>query len=76
MSGTEPPEIGWIRAMLSGLAVLVVGILGTLDGANLILTKALGLTRDARQYLATALVLAVVVVMAWILRRLQARGLV
>ena len=69
-------EIGWVRAILSGLAVLVVGFGAGLGGANAILTKALGLTRDGRQWLATALFLAVVIALAWALRWLQGRGLI
>jgi hypothetical protein len=69
-------EIGWGRAIASGLAILVVGFLGGLGGANLVLTKALGLTRDARQWIATALFFVVVIVLAWALRWLQQRGLI
>ena len=69
-------EIGWIRATLSGLAILLLGFVGGVGGANLILTKALGLTRDARQWIATGLFLVVVIALAWVMRRLQARGLI
>jgi hypothetical protein len=69
-------EIGWARAIASGLVVLLVGFGGGVGGANAILTKALGLTRDARQWLATALFLVVVIVLAWALRWLQGRGLI
>jgi hypothetical protein len=86
MSETEPSgnvappsssaEIGWLRAIASGLAVLVVGIGGAVFGADRILTKALGLRRTPREYLATALFFLVVIVLAWLLRRLQARKLI
>jgi hypothetical protein len=69
-------DIGWGRAIASGMAILLVGFLGSLGGANLVLTKALGLTRDARQWIATALFIAVVIVVAWALRWLQHRGLI
>jgi hypothetical protein len=72
--GGADGDIGWLRAILSGLVVLLVGFGGGLLGANAILTKALGLTRDARQWLATALFLVVVIVGAWALRWLQERG--
>jgi len=72
----EEPEIGWVRAILTGLAVLLVGFAGAVLGANRILTKALGLRRTPREWLATALFFAVVVAVAWILRRLQARKLI
>jgi len=71
---TGDDDIGWVRAIVSGLVVLLVGFGGGLIGANAILTKALGLTRDARQWLATALFLVVVIVLAWALRWLQGRG--
>jgi energy-converting hydrogenase Eha subunit F len=69
-------EIGWLRAIATGVAVLVVGIGTTVLGANRILTKALGVTRGGREALASGLFLVVVVVLAWALRRLQARGLI
>jgi len=69
-------DIGWLRAIATGLAVLVVGIGAAVIGGNRILTKALGVTRGGREALATALFLVVVVVLAWALRRLQARGLI
>ena len=72
----DGPDIGWPRAIASGLAVLLVGFVGAAGGANLVLTKALGLTRDARQWLATALFLVVVIALAWVLRWLQGRGLI
>ena len=69
-------EIGWGRAILSGLAVLVVGVVATVGGANAVMTRATGLSRDARQWVATVLFLAIVIGLGWVLRRLQARGLV
>lgn len=69
-------EIGWLRAIASGLAILVVGIGGAVYGSDRILTKALGLRRTPREYLATALFFLVVIVLAWLLRRLQARKLI
>ena len=68
--------IGWGRAILSGLAILVVGLAGTVIGANAILTKSLALTRAARVGLSTALFFVVIVVVAWVLRRLQDRKLI
>jgi hypothetical protein len=73
---SEGGNIGWGRAIASGLAILIVGFVGGVGGANLVLTKALGLTRDARQWLATALFLVVVIALAWVLRWLQGRGLI
>ena len=48
----------------------------TVIGGNRILTKALGVTRGGREALASALFLVVMVVLAWALRRLQARGMI
>ena len=86
MSDIEPPadaapssssaEIGWLRAIASGLAVLVVGIGGAVFGADRILTKALGLRRAPREWLAVSLFFLVVIVLAWLLRRLQDRKLI
>jgi len=83
MSSTDPApepavdgEIGWARALLTGLAVLIVGFGGAVVGSNRILTKALALRRTPREWLATALFFFVVVALAWILRRLQDRKLI
>jgi hypothetical protein len=78
VSTVDRPEtdIGWPRAIATGVAVLVIGIGVTVLGANRILTKALGVTRGGREALASALFLVVVVGLAWALRRLQARGII
>ena len=68
--------IGWIRAVLTGVIVLVVGLAASVGVANLILTKATGLSRNIREYVASVVFLAVVFLLAWALRRLQAHGLI
>ena len=68
--------IGWGRAILSGIAILVIGFGAAVWGADAVLTKVTGLSRDNRQYLASALFFGVVIAIAWALRRLQQRGLV
>jgi len=76
---TGPDEgsgIGWGRAIVSGLIILVVGFVATVWVADMVLKKATGLSRDNRQYLASAIFLAVLIVLAWALRRLQHRGLI
>jgi len=75
-SSTPYAEIGWPRAIASGLAILVVGIGAAVYGADRILTKALGLRRAPREWLAVALFFLVVIVMAYVLRRLQERKLI
>jgi hypothetical protein len=69
-------EIGWPRALASGLAILLVGFGGAVVGANSILTKSLALRRTPREWLATGLFFLVVLVLAWVLRRLQHRKLI
>jgi hypothetical protein len=86
MTGTEAPgevalpgaspEIGWLRAIASGVAIILVGFGGAVFGANRILTKALGLRRTPREWLATGLFFLVLIVSAWVLRRLQDRKLI
>ena len=44
--------------------------------ANVILTRATGLSRSVREYVASVVFLAVVFLLAWALRRLQAHGLI
>jgi fumarate reductase subunit D len=69
-------SIGWIRAVLTGVIVLVVGLAASVGVANLILTRATGLSRSDREYVASVVFLAVVFLLAWALRRLQAHGLI
>lgn len=69
-------SIGWIRAVLTGVIVLVVGLAASVGVANLILTRATGLSRSVREYMASLVFLAVVFLLAWALRRLQAHGLI
>jgi hypothetical protein len=73
---TADAEIGWARAIASGLAILLVGFGGAVVGADRILTKALALRRTPREWLATGLFFLVVLVLAWVLRRLQDRKLI
>jgi len=70
--------IGWLRAIASGLGILVIGFAVTIGVTNWLLTDGSlsSLSRDNRVWLAAALFLVAVVVMAWVLRRLQARGLI
>ncbi len=69
-------EIGWVRAILSGVAVLAVAFFGGVYGANEIITRSLAFTRSAREWLATALITVVVIVLAVALRWLQSRKLI
>ena len=58
------------------MIVLVVGLAASVGVANVILTKATGLSRSVREYVASVVFFAVVFLLAWALRRLQARGLI
>jgi hypothetical protein len=74
--GRSERAIGWPRAVLTGLAVIVVGFAGAVLGPNAILTKSLALTRGAREWLATLLFFAVIAILAVTLRWLQHRKLI
>jgi fumarate reductase subunit D len=69
-------SIGWIRAVLTAVTVLVVGLAASVGVANLILTKATSLSRSVREDVASVVFLAAVVLLAWALRRLQAHRLI
>ena len=69
-------SIGWIRAVVTGAIVLVVGLAASVGVANVILTRATGLSRSDREYVASVVFVAVVFLLAWALRRLQAHGLI
>ena len=73
---SEEREIGWPRAVLSALAVIIVGFAGAVWGPNAILTKSLALTRGARELLASLLFFAVIAILAVALRWLQHRKLI
>jgi hypothetical protein len=72
----DEPTIGWLRAIATAIAVIVAGFAGAILGANAILTKSLALTRTAREWLASILFFAVIVVLAAALRWLQHRKLI
>lgn len=69
-------EIGWIRGIVSGVIITVVGFAGAVLAPNLLLTSGLSLSRDTRVLLATALTVVVVLLLSWVLRRAQNRGLI
>lgn len=69
-------DIGWARAIGSGLAILVVGFFATVYAADALVTNLSGVSRSTRQYVASAVFLVLVLVLAWVLRRLQARRLI
>lgn len=72
----DGPVLGWARALASGLAILLVAIVATVYGADTAVKKLTGVSRNTRQYLASGLFVVAVAVLAWVLRRLQARRLI
>jgi len=70
----EPPSpIGWGRAALTAVAMLVVGTALLVVVPNWVLVHLTGLSRNGRVAVATIGFLAIFVAIAWGLRRLQAR---
>ena len=69
-------DIGWWRAIATSLGILVVGLTVAVGGANYVLTDVTSLSRDNRQYIATVVFFASVILLAFALRRLQRRGLI
>jgi len=69
---TRPSPIGWVRAVLSGLAILIVGAVLFLYVPNWALTHLTGLSRHGRVAIATTGFFVVFFAFAWALRRLQA----
>lgn len=68
--------MGWFRAGLEATAALVVAFGLLVVGSDLILTTVTGLDRHGRVGLATAWFMVVLGLLAWLMRRLQARHVV
>jgi xanthine/uracil permease len=68
-------DIGWLRGIATGVVVLVVGLGLAVMGSDEIINRFTGLSRNNVSYLASAFFLLCVGAAAWVLRRLQARGL-
>jgi hypothetical protein len=72
----EPPHtIGWPRAILTAVAVVVVAIALLVYGSNAILTLH-GKTRSSLVGIVTPLFFVVLIAMAWGLRQLQRRKII
>jgi hypothetical protein len=71
-----PPTIGWLRAILTSVGIVVVGILLLVYVPNWILTKINGKTRSSLVALATITFFVVFVALAWTLRWLQRRKVI
>jgi len=82
-AGAVPPTpeerrdaIGWARAILTGLGLLIGGIAVGVYGAQAAVEQLTGFSRDQRVWAATAIMTLSMIVMAWLLRRLQSLGLI
>ena len=70
-----PHTLGWPRAILTAVAVVVVGIALLVYGSNAILTMH-GKTRTSLVGVVTPLFFVVLIAMAWGLRQLQRRKMI
>lgn len=73
---SSAPVIGWTRAILSAVAILVVAVAVLVYGADAALKRLTGLERSQRVGIATALFFLGLLVLAWLLRWLQKRHLI
>jgi len=73
---TLPSPIGWGRAALTAIAILVVGTATLVIFPNWVLVHLTGLSRNGRVAVATIGFVAIFAALAWGLRRLQARGVI
>ena len=71
-----PSPIWWGRAAFLSLVVLVVGAVLFMYVPNWVLTHLTGLSRDGRVAVATTGFFVLFFAFAWVLRRLQARGVI
>ena len=70
-----PPTIGWFRAILTAVVIVVVGIAILVYGSNAVLTKVHGKTRSSLVGIVTPLFFVVLFAVAWSLRQLQRRNI-
>ncbi len=72
----SPTTISWLRAALEAALALVAGFVVLVVGSDQIVTRVTGLGRDGRAALATVWFAVSLGLLAWLLRRLQARHVV
>lgn len=70
----EGSDIGWLRALVTGVIIVAVGFVAAVELPNYIVVQLTSLTTFTRSVLAAALTVIVVIALAWVLRKLQARG--
>jgi hypothetical protein len=71
-----PAKIGWLRALLTGAAIVIVGIVAFVYVPNWILTKIDGKTRSSLVAVATTTFFVLLFALAWLLRFLQRRKVI
>ena len=70
------PSIGWPRAIVTALVIVVVGVLVLVYGSNDVLTKIHGKTRNSLVAIVAPAFFVVLIAMAWGLRQLQRRKII
>ena len=70
-----PHPIGWFRAILSALVIVVVAVAVLMYGSNAVLTMH-GKSRSSLVGIVTPLFFLVLIALAWALRRLQHRKII
>ena len=73
---TAQAAIGWPRAIVTAVLIVVVGIVLLAYGTNALLTKLSSLDRSQRVGVCTVYFVVIFAAIAWGLRRLQRRGLI
>jgi hypothetical protein len=72
----QPASMGWGRAVVAALLIVVVGAVLFVFGPNWLLTHLTGLSRNGRVAIVTVAFFVLFALFAWGLRRLQARRLI
>ena len=70
------PRISWLRAALTTVVIVAVGIAALVYGTNAVMTKIHGKTHGSLVAVATTMFFVVLFAMAWALRRLQRRNMI
>jgi asparagine N-glycosylation enzyme membrane subunit Stt3 len=70
------PRIGWLRAIVTAVGILVVGVAVLVYATNAVIIKAKGLNHGNRVGIATTLFFVALIVLAVALRQLQRRNLI
>ena len=68
-------SIGWVRAILTAAVIAVVGIVVLVYGTNAVMTTQ-GHSRSTLVAVATTMFFVLLLLLAWALRRLQARRVI